>query len=363
MLRLASRIFALLLLSAAAFAADYGKVSTHKVAEGVYLFTTTSYADVGMCGNAVAIVGDDGVLMFDTTATPKTAATVLAELRKLTPLPVRYVVNSHWHWDHWGGNQVLQEADPKAQFITHEKTRELMQTVEPRWNDHGLKSDLPQFLEDFSKQIADVKAKGGAPDRIARAEERLAADRDFYEQKKTLRKVIPENGFRDTMTIRLGKREIQILHAEAITTGDTYLWLPKEKLLVTGDILLDPYPFAIGGSYPQSWTATLKKFIAMQPAIVIPGHGEAQTGTALLERNAAMMDEVLRQVRAAKAAGKSADETVAALDLDKITALAGPAAASDAKTYSAYFLDVFVHRAWRELDAPLGDLPDGLPPN
>jgi glyoxylase-like metal-dependent hydrolase (beta-lactamase superfamily II) len=310
-----------------------------------------------MCGNSVAIIGDDGVLMFDSTATPKTAATLLAELRKLTPLPVRYVVNSHWHWDHWGGNQVFQDANPGVQFITHEKTRELMLTVEPRWNDRGLKEDLPQFLDDFARQIADLKAKGGAPDRIARAEERLAADRDFYEQKTTLRKIIPNKTFRDTMTVRLGKREIQILHAEGITPGDTYLWLPQEKVLVTGDILLDPYPFAIGGSYPAEWTATLKKFIAMQPAIVIPGHGDAQQGAALLERNLAMFEAVMADVRAAKTAGKDADATVASLDAKKLAAMVN---APDPEQFKMYFLDVFAKRAWRELDAPLGDLPDGM---
>ena len=127
--------------------ADFGKVTSQKVAEGVYLFTTTPYADVGLSGNSVAILSDEGVLVFDSSGTPQTAATVLAEIRKLTDKPVRYLVNSHWHWDHWGGNQTYLAAFPGLQIITHEKTRELMLTVEPRWNDKGLKEDLPQFLD------------------------------------------------------------------------------------------------------------------------------------------------------------------------------------------------------------------------
>ena len=99
-------------LSSAAFAKDYGKVTGQKVAEGVYLFTTTPYADVGLSGNSVAILSDDGVLVFDSNATPETAATVLAEIRKLTDKPVRYLINSHWHWDHWGGNETYLAAFP-----------------------------------------------------------------------------------------------------------------------------------------------------------------------------------------------------------------------------------------------------------
>lgn len=95
-------------------AKDFGKVTSQKVAEGVYLFTTTPYGDVGLSGNSVAVMSDnsvavmsdDGVLVFDANGAPETAATVLAAIRKLTDKPVRYLVNSHWHWDHWGGNQV-----------------------------------------------------------------------------------------------------------------------------------------------------------------------------------------------------------------------------------------------------------------
>jgi cyclase len=102
-------------------AKDYGKVTGHKVAEGVYLFTTTAYADVGLSGNSVAILSDEGVLVFDSSATPETAATVLAEIRKLTDKRVRYLVNSHWHWDHWGGNQIYQAAFPVCRLLRMKK--------------------------------------------------------------------------------------------------------------------------------------------------------------------------------------------------------------------------------------------------
>jgi glyoxylase-like metal-dependent hydrolase (beta-lactamase superfamily II) len=72
-----------------------------EVAPGVHLFQTQPYGDVGLDGNSVAIVGDDGVLVFDANGTPAAARAVLGEIRKLTKLPVRYPVYSHWHWDHW----------------------------------------------------------------------------------------------------------------------------------------------------------------------------------------------------------------------------------------------------------------------
>lgn len=346
-----------------ASAKDYGKVTGQKVAEGVYLFTTTPYADVGLSGNSVAILSNDGVLVFDSSATPETAATVLAEIRKLTDKPVRYLVNSHWHWDHWGGNETYLAAFPGLQIITHEKTRELMLTVEPRWNDRGLKEDLPQFLDGFEKQIAAAKAKNAPPERIKAAEERLAVDRNFLAQKLALHKTFPNVTFSDSMSILMGGREIQVLHAHGITTGDTYLYLPKEKVLVAGDILLSPYPFAIGGTYPAEWLRTLEKLAALAPNVIIPGHGDAETDTNFLRGNIALFREVIQQVKADKTKGMTADQTAEALDKQNAE-LAAKIGIKDADTVAAfkdYFLDVFVKRAYRELDGPLDDLPDGLP--
>ena len=83
-----------------------------EIAPGIHLFRTAPYGDVGLDGNSIAIISTNGVLVFDTNGTPSAAAAVLAEIRKLTPQPVRYVVNSHWHWDHWYGTEVYARAFP-----------------------------------------------------------------------------------------------------------------------------------------------------------------------------------------------------------------------------------------------------------
>src|ERR1041384_4630899 len=80
-------------------AADYTRPApeTVEVAKGVYCFISKPYGDVGLDGNSVAIVSEDGVLVFDANGTPAASAAVLAEIRKLTDTPVRFVVYSHWH--------------------------------------------------------------------------------------------------------------------------------------------------------------------------------------------------------------------------------------------------------------------------
>src|SRR5918993_3446729 len=83
-----------------------------EIAPGVYVFMTAPYGAVGLDGNSVVVTSDDGVLVFDSNGTPAAAAAVLAEIRTITQQPVRYVVHSHWHWDHWYGAQVYTKAFP-----------------------------------------------------------------------------------------------------------------------------------------------------------------------------------------------------------------------------------------------------------
>ncbi|MES2917616.1 MAG: MBL fold metallo-hydrolase, partial [Pseudomonadota bacterium] len=101
---------------------------------------------VGLDGNAVAIIGSDGVLMFDTNGTPAAAEAVLREVRAITNQPVRYVVNSHWHWDHWYGTEVYRRAFPDVRVIAHEKTRQMMMGPALEFNKPGLDSQLPDYI-------------------------------------------------------------------------------------------------------------------------------------------------------------------------------------------------------------------------
>src|SRR3954470_5489022 len=118
---------------AAALASDYGEVTADKVADGIYQFSVSGYGDVGMSGNSVAIIGHDGVLIFDTTGTPSSARLILAELKKITKLPVRYVVHFHSHSGHWGGPGDFRSAFYNVQIISQEKTRAMMMRDAVDW--------------------------------------------------------------------------------------------------------------------------------------------------------------------------------------------------------------------------------------
>jgi cyclase len=349
-----------LIVASFSFGSEYGKVSSQKIADGVYLFTTSPYG-VGLSGNSIAIIGTESVLIFDTNGLPKTAETILGEVKKLTNKPVRYVVNSHWHWDHWAGNQVYQTAFPKVKIITQEKTLQQMKEVEPKWNDEGLKSGLPGYLKNLEEKLATMKAEKKSESEVKELQDLIDAGKAFLAQKTSLHKTYPNLTFSKSMNISLGMRSVQILHARAITAGDTYVYLPKEKILVTGDIVLSPFPYAIGGTYPADWLKALKSFVALNPATIIPGHGNPQT-VDFIQQYIRLFESILQQVKEAKSKGLTLDQTKATIgnQSNELASVIGVTDENMAAEFRVYFLDVFVSRAYRELDAPLSDLPDGL---
>jgi glyoxylase-like metal-dependent hydrolase (beta-lactamase superfamily II) len=241
-----------------------------EVAEGVFLFQTAPYGEVGLDGNAVAILGSDGVIVFDSNGTPAAADAVLHEIRAITSQPVRYVVNSHWHWDHWYGTEVYRRAFPDVQVVAHDKTRRMLMGPAIAFNQSGLDVQLPGYISMLDKRLATL---ADSPDATA-LRDRIAAHRWFLEQKRSVRHSFPDLTFTDQLTLHLGEREVQVRHHErAVTPGDAFLYLPRERVLITGDLLVNPVSFALS-VYPSGWVRTLEWMDTLDAAVIVPGHGE-----------------------------------------------------------------------------------------
>ena len=263
-----------------------------EVAKGIFLFQTAPYGEVGLDGNSIAIVWDDGVLVFDTNGTPAAARAVLAEIKKITDKPVRYVVNSHWHWDHWYGTQVYKEAFPAVQVIAHAATREMMKGPAIEFNRPGVEQQLPGYIQMLEKKAA---ADPGVQARLEMA-------RFFLEEKRSVQPVIPDVTFTSTLDLHLGSRHVQVRHEDrAVTPGDAFLVLPEEHVVISGDLIVNPIPFALS-VYPTGWLKTLEAIDAIDATLIVPGHGEPLRDERLLH---ATMD-VFRILLARGKGGKRA---------------------------------------------------------
>src|SRR5262245_25223542 len=243
-----------------------------EIATGIHVFATAPYGDAGLDGNSIAIVSGDGVMVFDTNGTPAASAAVLAQIRTLTDRPVRYVVNSHWHWDHWYGTETYLNAYPDVKIVTHEKNRAMMAGPAIAFNRPFMDEQLPAYLKSLEQRAAQSPA----------AKETLDADRWVYEQKKSARLGPPNVPVSEQLTIEVGQRHIEVLNfGRGVTPGDSVVYLPKEKVLLAGDLIVNPITFALSG-YPTEWLEALKKIDGLDVTTIVTGHGPALRDKALL---------------------------------------------------------------------------------
>ena len=222
-----------------------------KVADGVHAAVAAPAYKVN-CNTAI-IENDDGVMVVDTHSKPSAARVIVERLREMTKKPVRYVVNTHFHWDHWHGNEVYPAAYPNAEIVTNQITREAMVSK-------GLKR-IQDHVRTVPAEIATLKAKLAAARRraSARSSRPTCGGRALPGRGDGAQAALPTIAFERTMKLYRRDREIHLLHlGRAHTEGDVFVYLPKEKVVITGDALIGWTPY-MGDGYPEDWAGTLDR--------------------------------------------------------------------------------------------------------
>ncbi len=334
-----------------------------QIADGVFLFRTAPYGDVGLDGNSIVIVSNSGVLVFDTNGTASAAAAVLEEIRRITPQPVRYVVNSHWHWDHWYGTEVYQRAFPGVHVIAQERGRTMMAGPALEFNRPGLETQLPAYLKSLEQRIATGEAATPPSSDLPRLKRARDDGRFFLEQKANVHHVLPDVTFSSRLTLQLGDREIQVLHHDrAVTPGDAFLYLPRDKIVITGDLLVNPISFALS-CYPTGWLRTLEFIDSLDASILVPGHGDPLRDKTLLRATMRVFRELLTKGAEARARGLDPDaakEEILPTLHDVMVQITGNVPAAN-NAFGTQLVDWYLHRVYDELTGPMSDAIAPIP--
>jgi len=256
------------------------------VADGVHVAVAAPAYKVN--SNTAIIESDGGV--------------IIERLRDITTKPVRYVVNTHFHWDHWHGNEAYPAAYPDAEIVTNQLTREAMvRKGLKRIQDH-----VRQVPGEIAQLRADLAA-AGAPARRAKLEADLRLAESYLAEVNALRPALPTMAFERTMTLYRRDREIQLLHlGRAHTEGDVFVYLPKEKVVITGDAVIGWTPY-MGDGYPEDWVATLDRLAQLDFTHIIMGHG-APAGRDWLRTFREYIRDMVEAVREEVAAGATLEE-------------------------------------------------------
>jgi len=348
-------IIAVLLLAQSAASAQAQKLEVVKIADGVYgaIFTEPRMDPVE--SNSLIVIGDDSVLVLDANRTPATARAVIAEIRKLTDKPVRYVVNSHWHDDHIFGNQSYKEAFPQVEFVAHRNTREDMEKLAFPHIQGGVNR--------FTKALADAESQlstGAKPngEKLTDGERaqlgvELKVYKDVLPELKTIRLVLPTVTFDQRLTLHMGGREIQILYfGRGNTRGDVAVYLPRERVLAAGDLLVHPVPFAYG-SFLGEWIQSMKKLRELDAAVIVPGHGPVMRDKEYVDTVVALLESVVSQVGDAVKRGLSLEETRKAVNLESFRRRLAGDDPVRLETFDDSIMRVGIERAYKEAKGEL----------
>src|SRR5881296_1100907 len=170
-------LFSLLLLPATCLAAD-DLFDIKPVADGIYAAIAKPAYKVNC--NAVIILLDDGVLVVDTHSKPSAARALIEQIKKLTPKPVKYVVNTHFHWDHYQGNEAYPSSWPAGvEIISSEATRANIQRLGiPR-----IKNEIVSMPQEIARLKSDLEKASNAEQKTAIQENLRQAEAYFAELK------------------------------------------------------------------------------------------------------------------------------------------------------------------------------------
>ncbi|WP_341891019.1 MBL fold metallo-hydrolase [Variovorax sp. YR752] len=255
------------------------KVTFEQLSEHAWAYTAEGDPNTGI------VIGDDAVLVADTQATPAMAADVIRRIREVTDKPIKYVVLTHYHAVRVLGASAYQP----QQILASQDTYDLI----------------------VERGEADKASEIGRFPRLFRNVETVPAGMTW-----------PTITFSGKLTLWLGKLEVQLLQlGRGHTKGDTVVWLPGEKTLLSGDLVeFDATPYA-GDAYFSDWPQTLQNIAALKPSALVPGRGPALKGEAQVSKGLdvtrAFVSDLYASVKAGAATGKDLKtvyrETYAAL--------------------------------------------------
>jgi glyoxylase-like metal-dependent hydrolase (beta-lactamase superfamily II) len=278
-----------------------------EIATDIYLVTQENPVAAVVDGNSVVIVNDRDVVVVDTHLVPRVARAVIARIRALTDKPVHWVINTHWHDDHNNGNQSYRDQFPGLEILAHENTAGTLSEnatsfLEQRRQSYGR---ILQMAEEGAFEWDDPSL----PPDAARQRMVLRAYIDaLVPELDSMQVVLPTMTFKDRLVLERGNREIQVLYlGEGNTDGDAVVYLPRERVLITGDLVIHPIPFGYD-IYFEEWVATLDRLIALDADLIIPGHGGVLRDEDYMRQMQGLLRFVLERSREAHAAGVSREQ-------------------------------------------------------
>ena len=209
-----------------------------KAAEGIYFAQARPQAMINC--NAAIFVGAKDVVVVDAHSKPSAATSLIGQIkREITEKPVRYVINTHFHWDHTQGNHAYRVAEPKIDFIASAATKQLMSDLAV--------ARLKASLEQAPKQVDDLRAraaKSASAEEKAFCAEQIRQIEAYQAELQNYTLELPTITFEKSYVLQDSAHDLHIeFHGHAHTAGDVVVFCPQKRVVATGDMIHGFLPF------------------------------------------------------------------------------------------------------------------------
>ena len=342
--------------SAAGFP-EQRQFQTVEAAPGVLAFIAAGTSGPIPSGNVVAVIGEEAVLVVDSGRFPTLARRMVAEIRKRTDKPVRYLVHTHWHLDHIVGDAAFREAYPGMVFVSTGFTRRKIAEKQIPYVRDIAKTDA-EYAEGLRQYVEGGKRRDGTPipENVKAYLRQQIADIGLETAEVAgVELAVPNLAFEKELIVHLGKREVRILFlGKGNTAGDAVVFVPDARVVVTGDLLVAPVPYGYG-CHPAEWIETLKALTTIDAAAIVPGHGPVMRDWSYAAKVSALLSTLRAQVAEAVAGGATLEETQKRVNLD---ALRAGFAGEDWELQTAFddfFVRSAVDRAFQEATGAMAE--------
>ena len=330
----------------------YGPWVASAIKPGVHLLAAAPDYFGPVVGNVTLIEQLDGWVVVDSGLTVSNGREVVRYARSLSPKPIKAVAITHWHNDHPQGISAIRDAFPNVRIIATGATEKGMLGPESFGIDFKpnpaadaeMVRQAGESLDQLRKLLADPAT---APDRRERVKKAIAQFEAFQREFVGTYIVPPTETFELRLLLVDALRPVELLHlGRANTDGDLVAWLPNEKVVASGDIVVAPTPFGFF-SFPGDWIESLGKLKAMPFEVLIPGHGDPQRDWDYLDKLVTAIGDIRAKVAPLAKAGVKQDEIKAKVDWAAIIAPFGDTPRNKAN-FEGLFIDPMIPNAYKE---------------
>jgi cyclase len=282
---------------AAAPGSDSDLFDIQQVANGIYFAQARPQAMLNC--NAAIFVRSKDVVVVDTHSKPSAAASLIGQMkREVTPKPVRYVINTHFHWDHTQGSAAYRRTGEKVDFIASAATRDLMAKLSVDRMKASV-GEVPKQIDGLRKRAAhstSAAEKAFCADQVRQLEAYQAELKDYTPE-------LPTITFDKSYVLQDPSYDLHIdFRGHAHTAGDVVVFCPQERAIATGDVIHGFLPFIADG-FPRIWPGTIDAIGQADFRNIMPGHAALQTDRTVMTNLRNYIEELTGKVEQGKKAG------------------------------------------------------------